>query len=148
MASSTLLSLPAETLLAITTYLHAHRAHQYISPQHPKQHCSKLSRTCRKLNNLLKPTLWRDIFLEDYSSVKLFASTLGAVLGALALYAMGRYGGRPLVLRYGSWLRVDAEGFERAEGWFAKYGDTIVLWARMVPLARSVVSIWDLNVLR
>lgn len=71
----------------------------------------------------------------------LAASTLGAVLGAGALYAMGRYGGRPLVLRYGSWLRVDENSLDRAEEWFAKYGDMVVLWAHMVPLARSVVSI-------
>jgi len=69
------------------------------------------------------------------------ASTLGSVLGALALYAMGRHGGRPLVLRYGSWLRVTPEALDAAEGWFARHGDAMVLWARMVPLARSVVSI-------
>lgn len=71
----------------------------------------------------------------------LVASTLGSVVGALLLYAMGRYGGRPLVLRYGSWLRVGPAELDRAEGWFARYGDMIVLWARMVPLARSVVSL-------
>ncbi|QIN82106.1 DedA family protein [Rubrobacter tropicus] len=69
------------------------------------------------------------------------ASTLGSVLGALALYAMGRHGGRPLVLRYGAWLRVTPELLDRADGWFARHGDAVVLWARMVPLARSVVSV-------
>lgn len=69
------------------------------------------------------------------------ASTLGSVLGALALYAMGRHGGRPLVLRYGSWLHVTPKVLDDAEGWFARHGDAVVLWARMVPLARSVVSI-------
>ena len=29
------------------------------------------------------------------------AATIGSVLGALALYAIGRFGGRPLLLRYG-----------------------------------------------
>jgi membrane protein DedA with SNARE-associated domain len=71
----------------------------------------------------------------------LVASTLGSIIGALVLYAMGRYGGRPLVLRYGPWLRVGDRDLDRAEGWFAKHGDVIVLWARMVPLARSIVSI-------
>ena len=32
-------------------------------------------------------------------------------------------------------------GAERAEGWFARYGDAVVLGARVVPFARSVVSI-------
>lgn len=71
----------------------------------------------------------------------LLASTTGSVTGALILYALGRYGGRGLVLRYGSWLRVGAQDLERAEGWFRRYGDWVVLGARVVPFARSVVSI-------
>ncbi|MDP9410698.1 MAG: DedA family protein [Actinomycetota bacterium] len=71
----------------------------------------------------------------------LLASTTGSAVGALILYALGRYGGRGLVLRYGSWLRVSAKELERAEGWFRRYGDWVVLFVRVVPLARSIVSI-------
>ena len=71
----------------------------------------------------------------------LVAATAGSVVGALILYALGRYGGRGLVLRYGSWLHVSAKELERAEGWFRHYGDWVVLGARVVPFARSVVSI-------
>ncbi len=71
----------------------------------------------------------------------LLASTTGSVVVALVLYALGRYGGGRLVLRYGSWLRVSAKELERAEGWFRRYGDWVVLGARVVPLARSIVSI-------
>ena len=71
----------------------------------------------------------------------LVASTTGSVLGAVALYGLGRWGGRRLVLRYGSWLRVDEDGLDRAEGWFRHYGDVLVLFARVVPVARSIVSI-------
>jgi membrane protein DedA with SNARE-associated domain len=71
----------------------------------------------------------------------LLASTTGSVVGALILYALGRYGGRGLVLRYGSWLRVSATELERAEGWFRRYGGWVVLGARVVPFARSIVSI-------
>lgn len=69
------------------------------------------------------------------------AATGGAYVGALILYALGRWGGRPLVLRYGRLLRVEEGGLERAEGWFGRYGDWVVLFARVVPLARSVVSV-------
>ena len=71
----------------------------------------------------------------------LVASTTGSVAGALILYTLGRYGGRGLVLRYGSWLHVSAEELGRAEGWVRRYGDGVVLGARVVPLARSIVSI-------
>ena len=69
------------------------------------------------------------------------AATAGSVLGALILYALGRWGGRAVVLRYGRVLRVTEHDLDRAEGWFDKYGDAVVFFARMVPLARSVVSI-------
>lgn len=71
----------------------------------------------------------------------LLAATFGSVAGALILYALGRFGGRKLVLRYGRFLRVDAESLDRADGWFRRYGDWVVLFARVVPLARSIVSI-------
>jgi hypothetical protein len=57
------------------------------------------------------------------------------------LYSQGRWGGRALVLRHGGKLRVSAGDLDRAEGWFARYGDAVVLGARVVPFARSVVSI-------
>lgn len=71
----------------------------------------------------------------------LLASTFGSVAGALILYALGRYGGRKLVLRYGRFLRVDEESLDRADAWFRRYGDWVVLFARIVPFARSIVSI-------
>ena len=71
----------------------------------------------------------------------IFAATFGSVAGALVLYGLGRWGGRKLVLRYGKWLRVDEKGLWEAEGWFRRYGDWVVLFARVVPLARSIVSI-------
>jgi membrane protein DedA with SNARE-associated domain len=69
------------------------------------------------------------------------AATLGALAGALILYGLGRYGGRPVVLRFGSVLRVGERELGRSERWFERWGDWVVLGARVVPLARSVVSI-------
>lgn len=73
--------------------------------------------------------------------VAVVVSTAGATVGALILYALGRYGGRPLILRYGKILRVDDTSLDRAETWFTRYGDWVVLVARIIPLARSIVSI-------
>lgn len=69
------------------------------------------------------------------------AATIGSCAGALILYSLGRWGGRMLVLRYGHILRIDASLLARAEGWFARWGDWVVLGARVVPIARSVVSV-------
>lgn len=71
----------------------------------------------------------------------LAAATSGSFVGAVVLYALGRWGGRPLVLRYGRVLRVKEADLDRAEGWFDRYGDWVVLFGRMLPGVRSVVSI-------
>lgn len=71
----------------------------------------------------------------------LVAATLGATAGALLLYAIGRYGGMPLVLRYQRFLRVSEAEIERADAWFDRYGPWIVFFARMIPIIRSIVSI-------
>jgi membrane protein DedA with SNARE-associated domain len=69
------------------------------------------------------------------------AATAGSLIGALALYAVGRFGGRPAIDRWGRVLRVTQGDVDRAERWFERWGDWVVLVSRMVPLARSVVSI-------
>jgi membrane protein DedA with SNARE-associated domain len=69
------------------------------------------------------------------------AATLGSLVGALILYAIGLYGGRPLTLRWGKVLRVTADDLDRAEDWFDRWGDWVVLVARVIPIARSLVSI-------
>jgi membrane protein DedA with SNARE-associated domain len=69
------------------------------------------------------------------------AATAGSLIGALLLYALGRYGGRAVVLRWGRVLRVGPADLDRVERWMERWGDWVVLGARVVPLARSVVSI-------
>jgi membrane protein DedA with SNARE-associated domain len=69
------------------------------------------------------------------------ASTLGAVLGAVVLYAIARVGGRPLVLRLHPLLRITAGDMDRADRWFDRRAVAIVLFGRLVPGIRSLVSV-------
>lgn len=71
----------------------------------------------------------------------IIAATLGSLVGALILYAIGLYGGRPVVLKWGMVLRVSARDLDRAEAWFDRWGTWVVLVARVIPIARSLVSI-------
>lgn len=71
----------------------------------------------------------------------ILAATAGSLAGALILYAIGHFGGRAVVLRWGRVLRVGHAELDRAEAWFDRWGDWVVLVARMIPIARSVVSI-------
>jgi membrane protein DedA with SNARE-associated domain len=71
----------------------------------------------------------------------LIVATAGSLVGALLLYEVARRGGRPLILRYGRVLRVDARTLERSEERFDRYGTILVLGGRVVPGLRSVVSL-------
>lgn len=71
----------------------------------------------------------------------LLVATAASVLGALILYAVGRYGGRPMLLRHGRLLRIKAEHLDRADAWFDNHGPKIVLLGRLVPGLRSLVSV-------
>lgn len=73
--------------------------------------------------------------------VALLASTAGSVIGARALYCLGRFGGRPTLLRLGPLLHLDETRLSRMEGWFARRGDWLVLVGRLVPGLRAVVSV-------
>lgn len=69
------------------------------------------------------------------------AATAGSLVGAWILYAVGRYGGRPAVVRWRRALRVTNADLDRAERWFDRWGQWVVFVGRVVPLARSIVSI-------
>jgi MYXO-CTERM domain-containing protein len=78
---------------------------------------------------------------QMHLATALLAATTGSVAGALVLYAAGRFGGRPLLYRYRWLLRLDEAQLDRADAWFDRRGPALVFWARMIPLARSAVSV-------
>lgn len=73
------------------------------------------------------------------------AATVGAVAGALVLYALGAWLGRErlrhLIGRYGRFLGVQPEDLDRTQGWFDRHGGKVVFFGRLVPIVRSLVSI-------
>jgi membrane protein DedA with SNARE-associated domain len=69
------------------------------------------------------------------------AGTLGYLLGSIVGWAIGRYGGRPLLERRGRWFHLDATKLARAERWFARWGDLAVFLGRVTPVVRSFISI-------
>lgn len=73
------------------------------------------------------------------------AGTLGSVLGALVLYYFGRWSDerlvRRFVRRYGRFLGVSEKDLDTALGYFARYGEAIVFFGRLIPLVRSLISI-------
>src|SRR5450755_4630216 len=67
-------------------------------------------------------------------------ATLAEVLGSLVGYLIGYFGGRPLVDRVGKYVLLTHKDLDRAEAWFARRGEPVVLFGRFIPLLRSFVS--------
>jgi membrane protein DedA with SNARE-associated domain len=69
------------------------------------------------------------------------AGVLGNTVGSVIGWGIGFYGGRPLVERRGRWLHLGPENLDKAERWFARWGDWAVCLGRVTPVVRSFVSI-------
>src|SRR3984885_5439009 len=67
-------------------------------------------------------------------------ATLAEVLGSIAGYLIGYFGGRQLVDRVGKYVLLTHKDLDRAENWFARRGEPVVFFGRFIPLLRSFVS--------
>jgi membrane protein DedA with SNARE-associated domain len=68
------------------------------------------------------------------------AGTVGATLGALVAYAIGYFGGRPLLERWGRVLRITPADLDRTDAFFARHGTKAAFFGRLIPVVRSLVS--------
>jgi len=78
---------------------------------------------------------------EEWLLLAAFCGALGNLIGSLAAYAVGAWGGRPLLLRFGRYVLISPEEIERAEGWFVRYGDRAVFASRVLPVVRTFISL-------
>ena len=69
------------------------------------------------------------------------AGTVGGTIGPITLYALGRYGGRPLVLKYGKYFLINEKQVNAADKFFAKYGAGVAFFARFMPVVRTAISV-------
>jgi len=65
---------------------------------------------------------------------------VGCTVGSIASYALGAWGGRPLVERYGKYILVSEEDLEKADRWFARWGDWASFISRLLPIVRTFIS--------
>ena len=69
------------------------------------------------------------------------AGTIGYLAGSIVGWAIGVYGGRPLLEQRGRWVHLDEANLGRAERWFDRWDDLAVLIGRVTPVIRSFISI-------
>jgi len=66
---------------------------------------------------------------------------LAAVAGDNIGFAIGFFGGRTLVLRFGKYVMLTSERLAKAEGFFARYGSIVVTGARFIAGLRQANGI-------
>jgi membrane protein DedA with SNARE-associated domain len=70
-------------------------------------------------------------------AIAVAAELTGGSLG----YAIGRYGGRPLVDRYGRYVHLTHANLDIVHGFFRKYASFAIFVCRFIPVIRGIVSI-------
>lgn len=71
----------------------------------------------------------------------MIVSTLAGIVGSLISYAIGAFGGKPLLERYGKYILIQKEELDKTEKWFKKKGSMTILISRFIPGVRHVISI-------
>ena len=77
----------------------------------------------------------------------LFVLVMGLIIAVnsavteVITYWLARIGGRKLVERFSRWLKVDMRHYERAETMFVRWGVGLVMFGRILPGVRTLVSV-------
>lgn len=72
--------------------------------------------------------------------VVVVVATLGNTTGSLIAYAIGAYGGRPFLERYGRYLLIRPHEIAAADRFFVRYGAATVFFGRLLPVVRTFIS--------
>jgi membrane protein DedA with SNARE-associated domain len=64
----------------------------------------------------------------------------GQVLGGLIAYGIGRYGGLPVLERYGKYLLVSKRDLAKTHEAFEKYGALMAMAGRCIPIVRGLIG--------
>ena len=72
--------------------------------------------------------------------IVVIVATLGNTLGSLVGYAIGAWGGRPFLERWGRYLLIRPHEIELAERFFDRYGPATAFLSRLLPIVRTFIS--------
>ena len=89
-------------------------------------------------------------YMTTYSNLNvplvILSATLGSLLGAIVLYAIGKILNKERLIKIvsgkvGKILRLKKEDIESADKWFDTKGEKCVFFCRFIPIVRSLISI-------
>ncbi|MDR3578346.1 MAG: DedA family protein [Oryzomonas sp.] len=73
--------------------------------------------------------------------IAILCGALGSLAGAYANYLISHYLGRPLILKYGKYVLIPPEKFEKVERFFLQHGEISTFLGRLLPVVRHLISI-------
>jgi membrane protein DedA with SNARE-associated domain len=68
------------------------------------------------------------------------AGAVGCVLGSWVAYAVGAWGGRPLIERYGKYVLISHRDLDLADRWFRRHGEITIFVGRLLPVIRTFIA--------
>ncbi|MCE1227083.1 MAG: DedA family protein [Geobacteraceae bacterium] len=71
----------------------------------------------------------------------ILAGAFGSLAGAYANYYAAHYLGRPLILKYGRYVLIPPDKFQRVEAFFLQHGEISTFIGRLLPVIRHLISI-------
>jgi membrane protein DedA with SNARE-associated domain len=69
------------------------------------------------------------------------AGVIGNLVGSIIIYWVGANGARTLLEKYGKYVFLNLKHLEKAEAWFAKYGEWAAFIGRNLPFIRTFISL-------
>lgn len=69
------------------------------------------------------------------------AGGLGCLIGSIAAYAVGIYGGRSFIEKYGRYFLISRRDLDGADDFFNKYGTSAIFFSRLLPVIRTFISL-------
>ncbi|GAT61703.1 DedA family protein [Paludibacter jiangxiensis] len=71
----------------------------------------------------------------------IFFATLGSLVGSGISYAIGYYGGKTFITKFGKFFLLKEKHLEMSERFFTKHGQITIFAARFIPVVRHFISI-------
>lgn len=71
----------------------------------------------------------------------ILCGTVGSLIGAYANYFVSRHLGRPLIIKYGRYVLIPPEKYEKVESFFLRHGEISTFIGRLLPVVRHLISI-------
>jgi membrane protein DedA with SNARE-associated domain len=69
------------------------------------------------------------------------AGALGCLVGSVATYWVGIWGGRPFIQKYGKYVLISHKDLAKADRFFDKYGEWAIFFSRLLPVIRTFISL-------